>query len=351
MDDGRQLNAIYLPSPLSHSPLGLSLAIDDLPLCPTSDIVDLTLDDVDCNTDAVILFASRLPSPFLVPAISSALPPTIGSKTLGTSVFTPDFVISPIPTSPTNNLDSSIDTPDSPPQRQNQRNVVTPTADDDDKALFASRHPATVSVSPSVDHINNKRTPHGDAPVQPQSPRHAHVFPPNACERPRDPDEVEPTTPQSTSRHSRASTAEITPHPQNVATRNCNRHAHVERHVWQTAVSTMNDHRTHSQNVGWSTHSSKTTTPRSCKNQQKKIAHMTKIARTTLYNITSKHRLRIVVVVHRPSQPFHHIVIQYATMAHEGTRPQQIGASQTLAKENKNHDYSRTNKSRKGRMS
>ncbi|KAH9027333.1 hypothetical protein EDB85DRAFT_2172392 [Lactarius pseudohatsudake] len=189
-------STVLTPSPAS--PLGLTLATDELPPNQLPVAIDLTSDVVDNAADA-ILFPSRLPSPFLVPAPSSALPPTSiveddndlrrGVKTLGASVFTPDFVVSPVTTSPMNNLDSSIEASNSPTQHQNQRNVATPTTKDDDRTLFAPRHPvtpATVPVSPSADHVHNKQTPHDDAPMQPQSPRHPHIFPPEACERPHD---------------------------------------------------------------------------------------------------------------------------------------------------------------------
>ncbi|KAH9014250.1 hypothetical protein EDB85DRAFT_2214673 [Lactarius pseudohatsudake] len=189
-------SSVRTPSPVAL--LALSPILDGFPHPSSPAVFALPVDDIDDAAKA-FLFPSRLPSPFLAPAPSSALPPTSivednnslrrGVKTLGASVFAPDFVVSPVTTSPTNNLDSSIEAPDSPPQHQNQRKFATPTTNDDYRALFAPRHPvtpATVPVSPSADHVNNKRTPHNDAPVQPRSPRHPHIFPPNPCKRPRD---------------------------------------------------------------------------------------------------------------------------------------------------------------------
>ncbi|KAH9037591.1 hypothetical protein EDB85DRAFT_2142257 [Lactarius pseudohatsudake] len=109
LDGGHQIGALYLPSPSSpsllalfpshdtftlsllliptsphtsftglktlppDSPLGLSLAIDELPPDFISDVIDLTLDDIDDAANAVV-FASC--PPLLVPAVSSTLPPT-----------------------------------------------------------------------------------------------------------------------------------------------------------------------------------------------------------------------------------------------------------------------------------
>ncbi|KAH9016062.1 hypothetical protein EDB85DRAFT_2156205 [Lactarius pseudohatsudake] len=189
-------SGVRTPSPVAL--LALSPILDGFPRPSSPAVFALPVDDINDAAKA-FLFPSRLPSPFLAPAPSSALPPTSiveddnslrrGVKTLGASVFAPDFVVSPVTTSPTNNLDSSIEALDSPLQHQNQRKFAMPTTNDDYRALFAPHHPvtpATVPVSPSADHVNNKRTPHNDAPVQPRSPRHPHIFPPNPCKRPRD---------------------------------------------------------------------------------------------------------------------------------------------------------------------
>ncbi|KAH9008507.1 hypothetical protein EDB85DRAFT_2066323 [Lactarius pseudohatsudake] len=65
------------------------------------------------------------------------------------------------------------------PAASKSTQIRKPTTNDDDRALFAPRHPvtpATVPVSPSADHVNNKRTPHNDALTHSQNCRAVDTF-------------------------------------------------------------------------------------------------------------------------------------------------------------------------------
>ncbi|KAH9020288.1 hypothetical protein EDB85DRAFT_2153139 [Lactarius pseudohatsudake] len=216
LNDGHQINALYLSSPLScslpdlfpsydafalssspapasprvsfagittllpGSPLGLSLAVNENPLDFASDIIDLTLEDINDAADP-ILFASRPPSPAVAPVPSSAQPPTniVEDDKLSTEGMK---------TSKSSVLDSLK--PVNEPPRQK---AAAQKDDEDDWTLFAPKiSPVTQQTT-----LKNEPTTQEGISAYTSPPRHINIFPYNAFERPHDPDEVTPNTPHA----------------------------------------------------------------------------------------------------------------------------------------------------------
>ncbi|KAH9009324.1 hypothetical protein EDB85DRAFT_2283004 [Lactarius pseudohatsudake] len=212
-----------------------------VPPPPVDDSSGLSTSDLDGRKHAQPARPQHTPpSPVTAPTaplVALLLPCTVveddnslrrGVKTLGTSVFATNLAVSPVPTSPATSPD--------PPTTRREPPITTPTAGDDDWTLFAPRHSVKTTAISTSPQVSNEQTPHTDASVRPRSPRHAHIFPPNALEQPRDPDEVAPATPQHTSQHPRASAAGTTSHPQNSgAPRNRDGHAYTARRTVEPA--------------------------------------------------------------------------------------------------------------------
>ncbi|KAH9009590.1 hypothetical protein EDB85DRAFT_2162520 [Lactarius pseudohatsudake] len=212
-----------------------------VPPPPVDDSSGLSTSDLDGRKHAQPARPQHTPpSPVTAPTaplVALLLPCTVveddnslrrGVKTLGTSVFATNLAVSPVPTSPATSPD--------PPTTRREPPITTPTAGDDDWTLFAPRHSVKTTAISTSPQVSNEQTPHTDASVRPRSPRHAHIFPPNALEQPRDPDEVAPATPQHTSQHPHASAAGTTSHPQNSgAPRNRDGHAYTARRTVEPA--------------------------------------------------------------------------------------------------------------------
>ncbi|KAH9038778.1 hypothetical protein EDB85DRAFT_1887820 [Lactarius pseudohatsudake] len=268
-----------------NSPLGFALATDEPPPNSLPDVVDLTSEDIDDAANA-ILFASHPPSP----SFASAFPST------------------------------SIVEDDNVPKRGVKTEFWT-----------------------------------SEIPAPPQIRQYPPIFLSRASERPRDPDETASTAMRTVDQH-HANTADTTAQarPPDSAPTNCDRRTRKRPHdsdelvpedthaqprqVRSRRIARQTDHlitneqspntlaKRRAVDIFLDNYDAATT-----------VQEPTPVKEDHAYDAVLRHidyraRINTGNIAHRPSQPFHHTVIQYATMSHDGTQPRQIRTSRRLLK-------------------
>ncbi|KAH9010981.1 hypothetical protein EDB85DRAFT_2160479 [Lactarius pseudohatsudake] len=204
LNNGHQINALYLPSPsppsslalfpthdtFTHSPLQLLSS----PCTPFTRFPDPPLDLSLALDTSPPTRSSYLPdaSPCLVlsAVLAVRIAPASGVKTSKSSVF--DFL-----------------TPVDEPPRQNQHNTTALTTDNADEFDFEVFYTSYMDDNNLIEGVKTSVLTSDTASPKPSLPYYPPIFPPHAFEQPRDPDEVTPVA-RITCRRSTTPTA---PHP------------------------------------------------------------------------------------------------------------------------------------------